>query len=246
MKSTTTKTIDLAGREIEYQLRISSRARRLRVQVGMEGVEVVQPMGIEDRERDDFLRGKERWILRHLERLDRERRNRVPQRMESDEILYRGRATRVRVREVGKQCTNKIIMADRTITILRGNTSRTAASVTLENWLREDARREVHAQVEALAADIDKQPRKISIRGQRTCWGSCSSRGNLSFNWRLIMAPEYVLRYMVVHEMVHLDVPNHSVRYWRKVRSLCPEADRARQWLEANSDRLMIDLRQVC
>jgi predicted metal-dependent hydrolase len=246
MKSTTTKTIDLAGREIEYQLRISSRARRLRVQVGMDGVEVVQPMGIEDRERDDFLRSKERWILRHLARVERERRSRVPRHLGPDEILYRGRATRVRVREVGKQCTNKIIMADRTITILRGSASRATPSGTLENWLRAQARQEIHRQVEALKTSVHKQPRKISIRGQRTRWGSCSSRGNLSFNWRLIMAPEYVLRYMVVHEMVHLDMPNHSVRYWRKVRSLCPEADRARQWLEANSDRLMIDLRQVC
>ena len=246
MRSTITKTIDLAGREIEYQLKISSRARRLRVQVGMEGVEVVQPQGVNDGERDAFLRSKERWILRHLERVGRERRNRVPRRLGPDEILYRGRAIGVRIRQDGRRRANQIIMADGAITILRGATSRTAPSTTLENWLRERARSEIHTQVEALTAAVKKQPRKITIRGQRTRWGSCSSRGNLSFNWRLIMAPAYVLRYMVVHEITHLDVPNHSQLFWRKVRSLCPEADRAQAWLEANSDRLMIDLQQIC
>ncbi len=212
----------------------------------MGGVEVVQPAGMDDGERDAFLRSKERWILRHLTRVDQERRNRIPRRLEPDEILYRGRATRVRVSESGLRRTSKVIPEDGAITILRDSTSRTAPPVTLENWLRAQARREIHMQVESLTPFVDKRPRKITIRGQRTRWGSCSPRGNLSFNWRLIMAPEAVLRYMVVHEMVHLDVPNHSARFWRKVRDLCPETERAQRWLEGNSDRLMIDLRQVC
>jgi predicted metal-dependent hydrolase len=246
MKPETIKTIQLGGRKIEYQLRISSRARRLRVQVGMGGVEVVQPAGMEDRERDAFLRGKERWLIRHLERLDRERRNREPYRLGPDEILYRGRATRVHVRKDGRRCRNKVVLGGNTITILLGKRSHTAAARTLENWLREEARREIHAQVETLLARVEKRPRKIAIRGQRTRWGSCTSQGNLSFNWRLIMAPADVLRYMVVHEMVHLDMPNHSDNFWRRVHSMCPEADWAQHWLEVNNDRMMIDLRQVC
>ena len=76
---------------------------------------------------------------------------------------------------------------------------------------------------------------------QRTRWGSCSSRQNLSFNWRLIMAPEFVLRYLVTHEVVHLAIPDHSKRFWLTVQSLCPETERARQWLCANGGRLYVD-----
>ena len=73
---------------------------------------------------------------------------------------------------------------------------------------------------------------------QRTKWGNCSAKGNLSFNWRLILAPDYVLRYLVTHEAVHLAVPDHSAKFWLTVQSHCLDAERARQWLVANGDRL--------
>jgi predicted metal-dependent hydrolase len=81
--------------------------------------------------------------------------------------------------------------------------------------------------------------------GQKTKWGNCSALQNLSFNWRLIMVLDFVLRYLVAHEVVHLEVPDHSKRFWLTAQSLYPEMDRARQWLVANSDRLMIDIRQI-
>jgi predicted metal-dependent hydrolase len=77
---------------------------------------------------------------------------------------------------------------------------------------------------------------------QRTKWGNCSALGNLSFNWRLIMAPDFVLRYLVTHETVHLAIPDHSQRFWLTVQSLCPETERARQWLVANAHRLLTPL----
>jgi predicted metal-dependent hydrolase len=82
--------------------------------------------------------------------------------------------------------------------------------------------------------------------GQRTKWGSCSRLQNLSFNWRLIMAPEFVLRYLVTHEAVHLAIPDHSHEFWLTVRSLCPESERATQWLSANGHRLLVDLAEAC
>jgi predicted metal-dependent hydrolase len=78
--------------------------------------------------------------------------------------------------------------------------------------------------------------------GQRTKWGNCSGLGNLSFNWRLILAPEFVLRYLVTHEVVHLAVPDHSQRFWLTVQSLCPSSEMARRWLSANGERLMVEL----
>ena len=81
--------------------------------------------------------------------------------------------------------------------------------------------------------------------GQRTKWGNCSALGNLSFNWRLIMAPDFVLRYLVTHEAVHLAIPDHSQKFWLTVRSFCPETERAKQWLSANGHHLLLlDLRE--
>jgi hypothetical protein len=81
--------------------------------------------------------------------------------------------------------------------------------------------------------------------GQKTKWGNCSALQNLSFNWRFIMAPDFVLRYLVTHEVVHLEVPDHSKRFWLTVQSLYPKMDRARQWLVANSDRMIMDMQKI-
>jgi hypothetical protein len=82
--------------------------------------------------------------------------------------------------------------------------------------------------------------------GQRTKWGNCFADRNLSFNWRLILAPDSVLRYLVTHEAVHLTVPDHSTKFWLTVQSLCPETERAKQWLSANGLRLAVKLDSIC
>ena len=96
------------------------------------------------------------------------------------------------------------------------------------------------------AGAIFLTPAGIYVMGQRTKWGNCSALRNLSFNWRLILAPEFVLRYLVTHEAVHLAVPDHSAKFWLTVQSLCPETERANQWLCARTHDLGVDLELAC
>lgn len=83
---------------------------------------------------------------------------------------------------------------------------------------------------------------KITIRDQKTRWGSCSSKGNLSFNWRLILAPPNVLDYVVVHELCHRKEMNHSQRFWALVESVMPEYREYRKWLKENGNKLTLSL----
>lgn len=80
---------------------------------------------------------------------------------------------------------------------------------------------------------------RITIRDQRTRWGSCSARGNLNFNWRLILAPAEVLDYVVVHELAHRREMNHSGQFWRLVGNVLPDYQARRQWLKKNGELLM-------
>jgi predicted metal-dependent hydrolase len=89
------------------------------------------------------------------------------------------------------------------------------------------------------AGGIGVTYRRIRIGGQRTLWGSCSPRGTLSFNWRLVLAPPEVLDYVVVHELCHLRVPNHSRRFWELVERHRPRWREQRSWLRAHGPELM-------
>jgi predicted metal-dependent hydrolase len=132
------------------------------------------------------------------------------------------------------------------LVIMRGHGSRMPAAKSLENWLRKRAREEIKHHLDAVTQTLQRYPHKVYIMGQRTKWGNCSSLHNLSFNWRLIMAPDFVMRYLVTHEAVHLAVPDHSQRFWLTVQSLCPDMETAKQWLSANSCQLFLDLHQFC
>src|SRR5207237_6283827 len=89
---------------------------------------------------------------------------------------------------------------------------------------------------------LRQKPRRVYVMGQRTKWGNCSAQRNLSFNWRLILAPDFVLRYLVTHETVHLAIADHSAKFWLTVQSLCPESERAKQWLVRHQAQLTVDL----
>ena len=82
---------------------------------------------------------------------------------------------------------------------------------------------------------------RISIRDQKTRWGSCSARGTLSFNWRLMLAPPTIADYVIVHELCHLTYMNHSADFWRKVESVYPDYRTARKWLKDHGNELVIN-----
>ncbi len=107
------------------------------------------------------------------------------------------------------------------------------------DFLKREARETIAPKVHDLAAEIDRKPGRITVRDMKSRWGSCSSDGRLRFNWRLILAPEPILDYVVAHEVAHLVHMDHSRRFWRIVDALCPEADAARTWLAKNGNDLM-------
>ena len=81
---------------------------------------------------------------------------------------------------------------------------------------------------------------RITIRDQKTRWGSCSAKGTLSFNWRLMLAPPAILDYVIVHELCHLTYMNHSAAFWNKVESVYPDYRAARKWLKDHGHELVV------
>lgn len=162
------------------------------------------------------------------------------------QILYRGKPTPVRVKFVDTKARGNLVgWTDGQIIVRRGEETRTPAVRGLENWLRREARAAIADYIPTVTSRIGQQHGRVYVMGQRTKWGNCSSRRNLSSNRRLILAPDLVLRYLVAHEVVHLGVPDHTAKFWLTVQSVCPETERAKQWLSRHHAQLTVDLAAV-
>jgi predicted metal-dependent hydrolase len=109
----------------------------------------------------------------------------------------------------------------------------------VRDFLVREARRDIEAAVASHAKKLGAAPRKITLRDMTSRWGSCSSSGSLSFSWRLIMAPRFVLDYLAAHESAHLLHMNHSAAFWAAVRRLTADMDRAEAWLKAHGSSLL-------
>jgi predicted metal-dependent hydrolase len=102
------------------------------------------------------------------------------------------------------------------------------------DFLKREASRDLEAASRRYAEMLDVTIKRISIRDQSSRWGSCSSTGVLSYSWRLILAPPFVLDYLAAHEVAHRVELNHSSRFWRTLQRICPNTDRAKAWLDAH------------
>jgi predicted metal-dependent hydrolase len=108
----------------------------------------------------------------------------------------------------------------------------------IADFLKREARRDLDAASRQHAHSLGVTIKRIVVRDQSSRWGSCSSSGVLSYSWRLILAPTFVLDYLAAHEVAHLAELNHSPRFWRLVRRLSPEFERAKTWLGAHGNEL--------
>jgi predicted metal-dependent hydrolase len=115
-----------------------------------------------------------------------------------------------------------------------------AALPAIERWYRRAARAEISGRLDAASAVIGKPYAGLTIRNQRTRWASCASGGAMSFNWRLLLAPERVLDYVVWHEVCHLRIADHSPAFWALLDEHCPAWRQHAGWLRENGLALVL------
>jgi len=108
----------------------------------------------------------------------------------------------------------------------------------VHDYLKREARKDLQKAAAFYAHALGVRVRRLSIRDQSSRWGSCTSAGSLSFSWRLILAPPYVLDYLAAHEVAHLVEMNHSPRFWRVVARVCDHVERAKTWLDTHGNDL--------
>lgn len=229
----------MPGKLPPYSVRRSFRARRARVTISEAGdAVVVLPARAPARAAAELVAHHARWIERHVERIaDRNRALAARPAVGNGRSVPIGGVPHAVVLHVtaARGRTRVRLDADaRRITIVMSSADRRPLGVVLEWWLRAVARERIGARVAARADEMDMTVAAVSIRDQRSRWGSASHGGRLSFNWRLVLCPTEVLDYVVVHELAHLAISGHSPRFWSLVERHFPEPHTARAWLRAN------------
>jgi len=180
----------------------------------------------------DFVASRKSWLEKQWRIL--EARRAPPHVLRPGmEILLRGRSVTLEVQHNGKNWELQFGAERARLANPEGN-----LRPALESHLRNAARVELAHRVRELAREHDSIVQNVVIRNQKSRWGSCSCKGTISLNWRLIQLPDYVRDYIIVHELMHLRELNHSPRFWREVEKACPDYRAAEKWLKRNSGQV--------
>lgn len=232
----------LNGLTVPYAVKRSARAKhaRLEVRAGT-GLTVVIPGSYKINDIPDLLRKKEQWILDKLAKYVRGHpitEGKEPK--SGNSIPYLGRHLKVVTRHNPGTAVSVRLEKNRLLVDLDSQNGR--LNLVLEWWYRQQAEKLIKKRADELCPQLGITYGRLTVRGAKTRWGSCSQKGNINFNWKLMMAPEPVIDYVIVHELAHLKEMNHSKNFWKLVAEHCPQWRKHRKWLKDHEAELSTKL----
>ncbi|MEM8948714.1 MAG: SprT family zinc-dependent metalloprotease [Pseudomonadota bacterium] len=232
-------------KKIAYELRTSPRARRLRLTVRPEGVEVVVPPRVPAREVNAFIDSHRGWIRDKVEKYqslmaDHKGAERLT---DGAFVPFRGEPTPLSV-TLADRVHPKVVEGDGFRLELPKSTAPEEREAVIEQaltkHLKKQAKSDALMAIERFGPKNGLSPTALRIKDQKRLWGSCTHKGVINLNWRLILAPVDVFDYVVVHELCHLRHPHHQPPFWRAVGAVMPDYERHRRWLRNNGHLLTL------
>jgi predicted metal-dependent hydrolase len=229
--------LQVGATEIPYRIRHSAAARRKRIVVTPENVEVVVPNGQDEAEIAEFMHGKRRWVFDKREAmLECAVDDPFPTRFATGgKVLYRGRRLRLVVEKT--RDVERVEVSYRNGFHVAAPASLSEAKcepeieAALSEWMKARVRSDAEAFVHRHAASLGVEPAGLRVKDQRHLWGSCGADGGINLNWHLAFVPKAVLEYAVVHELCHLKHRNHGAAFWSMVNTACPAASELHSFL---------------
>lgn len=184
---------------------------------------------------DDLIHRKSKWIIKKLDEIHSvlEQKQEVNF-IDGETIMYLGEKYKLSINENTHLKAIQIEIHKDYISINTPYIQQSEIKQAVIDWYKKQARKIVMERIEYYQQHIKIKPNYIRIKEQKKRWGSCSSKHNLNFNWKIIMAPIEVVDYLVVHEMSHLEYMNHSKMFWDKVQSILPDYKDRQKWLKTN------------
>ena len=224
----------MLGRSVEYELRRSDDATEPRIDVDIHGVRVILPESNETHP-EELLRENAVWVLENKKKYDTYREE-IPERTFEECAMFPYLDDE---REVVVERRPSSSVTEDTLRLARHHVEETSVKRALETLYRRKAREIFEKRADSFSEEMGVEYEQIEVRNQRTKWGSCSTSGTLGLNWRLMMAPQDIVDYIVIHELAHLRESNHTDAFWSLVAEQDPDYEEHSRWLEKNSTRLV-------
>ncbi len=220
--------IRLSGRTAPIDIKRNPRSRRIKLRIERNStVVLVLPTRVSEKAGMAFVRRELSWIAEKLAELP------GPVPFEHGQYVPIGGVLH-EIRHVPEQ--RGLVWVEDLDLFVTGRSEHVARRVT--DWLRKTARQEITPRAERYASEIGRPMKGVTVRDQKTRWGSCSATGQLNFSWRLRLMPEYVMDYIVAHEVAHLRHMNHSREFWALVDQLNSDVIAAKKWLKENGSQM--------
>jgi len=229
-----------------YIIRRSQRAKKIRIIVTPEKIEVVAPIRAPERIIHDFVSQNQEWVEATSYKVKTTKRNvkKLAPDSYSDGVFVPFRGKQVRVGLKQSLSTKVQVEFDGNefyvfLPILKGDKSELIRTALIE-WMKNQAYKDVESYVNFYAKKYNLYPRYVRIKTQKSRWGSCGIHDDINLNWLLILAPPEVMAYVVAHELCHIQERNHSARFWALVATHFPSYQKQRNWLKKNGSSLAL------
>lgn len=226
---------DHGNRIIEFEI-VYSKRKTMVISVDESGKVIVRsPHNIRQELILDRVKGKAGWIADKLDKIT------MPEEKEyadGELFMYLGRNYVLQLCWDKSATKPEVAMQKDTLLVRTSTEDKVIIKNAIELWYKNKARELIRERINHYQPAIKISPNRVTVKNQKKRWGSCSSKGNLNFNWRIMMAPLEIVDYIVVHEMCHLIHLNHSREYWQLVAAILPDYKKRRQWLKKNGAML--------
>lgn len=198
-------------------------------------ITVKAPEGTTEDKILETVKTKSKWIVQKLfEIKEMEYRKRIKQYVNGESFIYMGRKYSLQIVLDDKVKLPEAKLIRGKLYVYTYSKDEEIVKQALENWYKDKAKEKVQERVDYYQQYFDVKPTKVTVKEQQKRWGSCTSKQELLFNWKCIMAPSPVLDYIVVHEMCHLIHMNHSKEFWEQLKRVLPDYEDRKAWLRNN------------
>lgn len=215
----------------------TDRRKSADIRVDDGAVSVVVPTNLDLSKVDELLHQKRKWIKEKLI-LHREAQPVSEKQFVSGEAFsYLGRNYRLKV-EKGAFQPVRLIGGRLVVTVPEGKEQPHMIRNALVRWYKRQAENKLAEKVKRYSPMVGVEPTSVTVRSFKSRWGSCTAKGRVELNWRIMMAPNSCVDYVVVHELCHLKQHDHSAEFWKEVRRVMPEYDHSKEWLKQNEPSL--------